>query len=42
MKLLEDDLFQERMQERVAEIEGIIKEFLPDRKSTRLNSSHIH
>lgn len=29
MKLLEDDLFQERMQERVAEIEGIIKEFLP-------------
>ena len=29
MKLLEDDLFQERMQERVAEIEEIIKEFLP-------------
>ena len=29
MKLLEDDLYQERMQERVAEIEGIIKEFLP-------------
>lgn len=29
MKLLEDDLFQKKMQEKVTEIEAVLKEFLP-------------
>lgn len=33
MKLLEDDLFQKKMQEKVTEIEAVLKEFLPKEMS---------
>lgn len=33
MKLLEDDLFQKKMQEKITEIEAVLKEFLPKEMS---------
>ena len=33
MKLLEDDLFQKKMQKKVAEIEDVLKNFLPKEMS---------